>query len=136
MTKTRLSTGLPLTRIRSRTSHRCGDVKRPVEYPELRRIDSVMAQVDPLPFVPVTWMTRSLLSWFLETEREEEEGEGGEALLFAAPLAPPPSSSATTSPALSRHRAITSIACSHSQALPSPRERPEMSVPSWERTRS
>ena len=29
--KTRLSTGLPLTRIRSRTSHRCGDVKRPVE---------------------------------------------------------------------------------------------------------
>lgn len=47
----------PLMRMRSRTSIRCGLVKRPVLYPEWRSMLSTKAAVDPLPFVPAMWMT-------------------------------------------------------------------------------
>ena len=32
-------------------------MKRPVRYPCARQIESIMAQTEPLPFVPATWMT-------------------------------------------------------------------------------
>lgn len=37
----------PSMRNRSLTSHRCGDVKRAVRYPAVRRMPSTMAQVEP-----------------------------------------------------------------------------------------
>ena len=48
--------GLPDKVIRSRMSCRCGDVKRPVDSPVSRRIESIMRLVDVLPFVPVRWI--------------------------------------------------------------------------------
>jgi hypothetical protein len=83
----RLSSGIakahPLTWMRSRTSTRCGDVNKPVRWPQRRRIDSANAQVDPcgssasaaptqllrqrherrtLPLVPATCTTLSVFT--------------------------------------------------------------------------
>ena len=44
--------------IRSLTAVTCGLVKRPVRRPVARSSDSIIAEVLPLPLVPVTWMTR------------------------------------------------------------------------------
>ena len=43
---------LPSRRMRSLMRSRCGDVYRPVRKPAARRIDSSIAAVEPLPFVP------------------------------------------------------------------------------------
>lgn len=51
--------GTLLIRIRSWFFTKCGLVKSPVRRPHPRRIDSANVQVDPFPFVPVTWMTFS-----------------------------------------------------------------------------
>jgi hypothetical protein len=58
--------GTELIRMRSRTAIRWGDVKRPtfrgvscdVRY--FDKIEFTKAQVEPLPFVPATWITLSL----------------------------------------------------------------------------
>src|SRR5205814_4261209 len=47
----------PFTRIRSRNVTRCGEVNRPVRYPCARKIESIIAQTEPLPLVPATWTT-------------------------------------------------------------------------------
>ncbi len=49
----------PFTRMRSPKLTRWGEVKSPVLYPAARATDSAKAQVEPLPFVPATWMTRA-----------------------------------------------------------------------------
>lgn len=64
--------GRPLILMRSRTSNRCGDEKKPVLKPCWRRMLSQKAHVEPFPFVPVTWITdnvsrRSRLRPDLET---------------------------------------------------------------------
>ena len=41
---------------------RCGDVNRPVRYPAADNAAAIMADVEPLPFVPATWMTGILRS--------------------------------------------------------------------------
>ena len=45
--------------MRSLTCSRCGDVYRPVRMPYALQIASAMRAVDPLPFVPVMWITRN-----------------------------------------------------------------------------
>ncbi len=58
---TKLSSGIgsPPTRIRSRGSCRCGDVYSAVRCPAARSTRSIMAAVEPFPFVPATCTTRS-----------------------------------------------------------------------------
>ena len=46
--------GSPLTRTRSRTDTRCGEVYRPTRKPRARSAATRKAQVDPFPFVPPT----------------------------------------------------------------------------------
>ena len=52
--------GFPLTLILSLNETMWGEVNKPVLRPLWRRIDSDMAQVEPLPFVPATWITPKL----------------------------------------------------------------------------
>ena len=55
------SIGRPLIWIRSLKRTRCGEVKSPVLIPAARHMESIIAQTDPLPFVPATWMNRNLV---------------------------------------------------------------------------
>ena len=48
----------PLTEIRSFTRTRWGEIYMPVLYPAAVRTDASMAQVEPFPLVPATWMNR------------------------------------------------------------------------------
>ena len=47
--------GWPSRLIRSRTSMRCGDVKRPTFMPKAVSTASIILAALVLPFVPVTW---------------------------------------------------------------------------------
>ena len=46
----------PSTRMHSLTLMMCGDVNAPTLSPDALRMDSVIAQTDPFPSVPATWM--------------------------------------------------------------------------------
>ncbi len=48
--------GWPSREMRSRTSSRCGLVKRPVFMPKAVSSESIMRDVEVLPLVPVMWI--------------------------------------------------------------------------------
>ena len=58
-TKSSSLSSWPSMAMRSLMRSRCGEVYRPVRMPYARQIASAMRAVEPLPFVPVMWITRN-----------------------------------------------------------------------------
>jgi hypothetical protein len=48
--------GTSFTAMRSQGETRCGDVYSPTRRPRARSSETMNAQVEPLPFVPPTWI--------------------------------------------------------------------------------
>lgn len=122
----------PLMRMRSRTSIRCGLVKRPVLYPEWRSMLSTKAAVDPLPFVPAMWMTFRLSRRSSRSRRWGGEQEGPctvcpttQSATARAPSTTAPRATIPLAPTL-RYAAIMPNACS--QCSPLDRRRPLIRV--------